>query len=84
MAHGGRQAAVARQAPPEVTVSGSKVTASVGRWDPGIVLEAVWLVNGNASSSPFGVKQEQELSYPASSGSQLQLAVTGTKRDSQE
>ena len=80
LAHGGRQAAVARQAPPALTLDSSKVTATVGRWDPGVILEARWVLDGTPAGMPFGVKQGQTLSYSLSGGASLLLDVTGTKR----
>ena len=77
LAHGGRQAAVARQAPPKVI--GRK--ASVGRWDPGVKLEAQWLVRGKKYGKPFEVEQGCDVEFVGKEkkGS-LQLAVTGRKR----
>jgi hypothetical protein len=80
LAHGGRQAAVARQAPPVLTLHDSTITATVGRWDPGVALEALWVIGGKPAGPPFGVKQGQTLSYSLSDGSSLLLNVTGKKR----
>ena len=73
---GGHEAAVARQAPP--TVKGT--TATVGKWDPGMVLEAQWLVDGKPASTPFAVKQGDEVSFKGYKKGCLSIAVTGTKR----
>lgn len=80
IAMGGHQAAVARQAPPAVAVEDSDVVASVGKWDPGVSLDAIWVVNGKPMGESIAVEQGQELSYSPSKACQLQLYVTGTKR----
>lgn len=80
IAYGGRAAAVARQASPILMSNGSAVTASVGRWDPGVSLEALWMINGTAKGAPFGVDQGQTLSYSLPQGSTLQLYIEGSKR----
>lgn len=88
LAYGGRQAALARQAPPSITqtsgnTGGCTFSASVGRWDPGVTLEAAWLLNGKPTSAPFDVAQGATLAYTpdaaAPKRSYLQLAVTGRK-----
>ncbi|KAJ3536715.1 hypothetical protein NM208_g6607 [Fusarium decemcellulare] len=85
---GGHSAAVARQAPPQIkgrklVKAGTAVQASVGRWDPGTVLEAKWIVNGKATGRPFKVEQGQVLhraTKPITERRSLQLVVTGRKR----
>jgi enterochelin esterase-like enzyme len=87
MSYGGHQAALARQAPPSILAGecsndGCAFEATVGRWDPGVTLEAVWLINGKPSDAPCSVAQGQNLTYsPAASSknSFLQLSVTGRK-----
>lgn len=87
LAYGGREAAVARQAPPKIKTpgkwckSGSTVTASVGRWDPGMSLSAVWVVNGKRSGEAFGVKRNRSISFEVPSKAKtIKLVVTGSKR----
>jgi hypothetical protein len=81
IAQGGHQAAVARQAAPEITVGyGGQVQASVGRWDPGVKLTAQWIVEGQADSEPFTVQQGDVLTYSAKGKCELQIWVTGVKR----
>ena len=88
IAQGGHQAAFGRQVPPCVTAAnGSKgtVQGDVGRWDPGVALKAVWLVNGHRSCEPFDVEQGILISYSAyrkrwTAGRTVQLEVTGRKR----
>ncbi|KAJ9631236.1 hypothetical protein H2204_008321 [Knufia peltigerae] len=91
MSYGGHQAALARQAPPSLergkncTKTECVFEASVGRWDPGMVLEAQWMVNGKPISGdeqPLSVNQEDVLTYNPVAGSKwsfVQLAVTGRK-----
>lgn len=86
LAYGGRQAALARQAPPSITASngnaGCTFEATVGRWDPGVALEAQWVLNGKPSSGLFKVAQGEVLTYTpdaTSKRSYLQLWVTGRK-----
>ena len=79
LAHGGHGAAVARQAPPKLIVSGSTATSTVGKWDPGVLLEAVWVIDGKQIGKPFKVEQGQVVSYSSSQTGQLQLYVTGSK-----
>jgi hypothetical protein len=82
---GGRQAAVARQAPPSIkskTVRvGTEVHASVGRWDPGVVLKAQWAINGKPTCEQFEVKQGTTVTYKPNGRGKLQLWVTGSKRN---
>ncbi|ETN46467.1 uncharacterized protein HMPREF1541_00652 [Cyphellophora europaea CBS 101466] len=94
LARGGREAALARQAPPAVALVDGVIQASVGRWDPGVALQAQWLVNGTPSGgAAFAVAPGENVTYTAAasswtswrahgsgSQSQLQLQVTGRKR----
>lgn len=90
IARGGHQAALARQAAPELEAKKgwhgkSVVEASVGRWDPGVILEAQWIIDCEPSGSVFPVKQGATIAYqPATRWShgkkQVQLAVIGRKR----
>jgi enterochelin esterase-like enzyme len=81
IAQGGHKAALARQAPPVVRKNGH---ATVGRWDPGVKLEAQWVVDRKRSGKPFAVKQGAEVVYKGTRWFKktctLQLAVTGRKR----
>lgn len=83
LSYGGREAAVARQAPPTITAgTGSEFDASVGRWDPGVILEAQWVINGKPVCESFDVAQGQTLTYTPEAThkhSYLQLWVTGRK-----
>ncbi|EPQ30320.1 uncharacterized protein PFL1_01846 [Pseudozyma flocculosa PF-1] len=90
---GGHAAALARQADPKILGRGSDgsssskkrgpISASVGRWDPGVKLVAQWSVNGRTMGKPFGVTSGQEVVYKpqnsAGGKNQLVLSVTGTK-----
>ncbi|KAK8101445.1 hypothetical protein PG999_011819 [Apiospora kogelbergensis] len=91
---GGRAAALARQADPIVEIQGggsrkcggSRIVGTVGRWDPGVRLEAQWVVDGVASGKPFAVKQGDVVRYAASNtqmkeGFGVRLRVHGTKRN---
>ena len=83
---GGRAAAVARQAPPSIDAGygvkvGSEVEACVGRWDPGVTLEAQWVVDGKADCEVFEVKQDEKVTYKVQEKGALQLWVTGSKRN---
>lgn len=89
IAHGGREAALARQAAPELYIKSrgqgrSVAEASVGRWDPGMALKAQWLVDGKLSGKLSDVTQGKvvTLSPGMSNGKacRLELAVTGRKR----
>lgn len=75
IAHGGRAAALARQADP--VVSGS--TATTGKWDPGMKLMAQWIVDGKASGATFAVKQGEKVAFSGGQKGGLQIAVTGVK-----
>ncbi|KAM3424720.1 hypothetical protein BST61_g6707 [Cercospora zeina] len=91
IAHGGHQAALDRQAAPTIAtkVRGRHFAeANPGRWDPGVKLEAQWLINGQPSSDPrdtFSTVSNETLLYDPwirthdSPTFQLALAVTGTK-----
>jgi enterochelin esterase-like enzyme len=74
--YGGHKAALARQAPP---VLKGKV-ATVGKWDPGMVLEAQWIVWGWPSGKPFAVTQGCEVKFSGWRYSVVQIQVTGRKR----
>lgn len=79
---GGRQAALDRQAPPKASVSSRTVEASVGRWDPGVQLEAQWQVDGKAEGKIFPVKQKQKVKYVHKRRGlaiKVQILVTGKK-----
>ena len=88
LAYGGHQAALDRQAAPSLKAgdcgkAGCAFEATVGRWDPGVSLEAYWVVNGNPSCKPFEVVQGELLTYMPETSSKrsfLQLWVTGRKR----
>ncbi|KAK7901106.1 hypothetical protein LTR67_003393 [Exophiala xenobiotica] len=87
LSYGGHQAALARQAAPAIQTgdcakAGCVFEANVGRWDPGVSLEAWWTVNGKPSCEPFEVAQGELLTYKPktrSKWSSLQLWVTGRK-----
>ncbi|KAI8931794.1 hypothetical protein NX059_011431 [Plenodomus lindquistii] len=83
--HGGRKAAVARQAPPAIATSnlrvGSDVTANVGRWDPGVILTAQWTINGRPVCDKFVVEKGASIKYTPTQEGSLQLSVTGKKRN---
>lgn len=76
MKRGGRGAAVARQSPP--ILDGK--SATVGRWDPGVKLEAEWIVNAEPCGEPFVVEQGEQITYEGGSMGSLQIKVTGRKR----
>ncbi|ORY18030.1 Alpha/Beta hydrolase protein [Clohesyomyces aquaticus] len=83
---GGRQAAVARQGPPSIETKGhvkvgTEVRASVGRWDPGVALKAQWVIDGKPSCEAFKVKESDKVKYTPEKKGQLQLWVTGSKRN---
>jgi enterochelin esterase-like enzyme len=75
MAYGGHKAALARQAPPKI----EGLVATAGKWDPGMSLEAQWIVNGRPCGKPFGVQQGSKIKYKGGRTGKLQIAVTGTK-----
>lgn len=91
LAHGGREAALARQADPEVEVKrrgqGRSVVEakSVGRWDPGMKLTAEWIVDGEVYEKGFNVTQGELVTLDSSKLEnnkicQVQLKVVGRKR----
>ena len=78
----GHQAALDRQAPPAVNVTGRTVEASVGRWDPGVTLTAEWWVDGECEGGAFDVKQGQKVKYVhkrRGGAVRVWLEVTGRK-----
>ncbi|KAM0545350.1 hypothetical protein ACHAPJ_011422 [Fusarium lateritium] len=85
---GGRKAALARQAPPLIkgakfVKAGTAIRASVGYWDPGMALEAQWVVNGKATGRSFAVMRDQTFHRSTKRTGKrhtLQLLVTGRKR----
>jgi hypothetical protein len=88
IASAGRQAALDRQAPPTLKSKdyGRTLVASVGRWDPGVKLEAQWWVGGECQGESFGVSQGQTVEYvhPRHGGGhgragKVRLEVTGRK-----
>tara|TARA_R110002003_G_scaffold176_2_gene14305 strand:+ start:9182 stop:11263 length:2082 start_codon:yes stop_codon:yes gene_type:complete len=88
IARGGRAAAVARQAAPAIDAAhgghvraGSEVSASVGRWDPGVVLEAQWVLDGKPACEKVCVEQGEVLRYRPGKKGALALWVTGAKRN---
>jgi len=83
---GGHRAAVARQAPPAINGKrniriGSSVSSSVGRWDPGVTLTAQWMISGHPACEPFSVKQGATVQYIPQKTGELQLWITGSKRN---
>jgi hypothetical protein len=83
---GGRAAAVARQAAPSLETGygvkvGSEVKASVGRWDPGMKLEAQWIIDGKPDCDVFVVEQGEDVKYKVEKAGELQFLVTGSKRN---
>lgn len=76
MAYGGHGAALARQAKPVI----KGTVATVGRWDPGVALEAQWVVNGKPYGKPFKAKQGTNVKFHGGKAKSLQILVTGTKR----
>lgn len=89
--YGGRKAAIKRQADPKITnrndviKMGNVVRATVGRWDPGMSLTAMWAVNGQSASKGFKVEQGMDVKYPTlqTGGApyNLSLWVMGEKRN---
>ena len=83
--HGGRQAAVERQADPKIDCEKAKVgegvTARVGRWDPGVKLTAQWILNSKPMCEPFSVEQSASVKYAPTAKGHVQLLVTGEKRN---
>lgn len=94
IARGGHQAALARQAPLKIDVKRgwhgrSVVKASVGRWDPGVKLEAQWIVDYEPSGHVFPVRQGEVVAYRPKGRwgygkKEVQLAVIGRKRGYKE
>lgn len=63
-------------------MTGRTVQASVGRWDPGVTLEAQWWVGKECEGKPFAVEQGQKVKYvhKRREGAKLvHLEVTGKK-----
>ncbi|KAJ4371155.1 hypothetical protein N0V83_004371 [Neocucurbitaria cava] len=84
--YGGRSAAVARQSPPSIKAEdhiavGTQIEASLGRWDPGVMLKAQWVVDGRPICEKFKVKACDTVKYKAEKKGKLQLLVTGSKRN---
>ncbi|KAI3335897.1 Alpha/Beta hydrolase protein [Ustulina deusta] len=86
---GGHGAALKRQQKPALSYKekvkcGPTITATAGRWDPGVALQAQWVVNGRPSGASFAVKQDQKVTYASTAKKgkfELKLRVTGTKRN---
>ncbi|TGJ81109.1 hypothetical protein E0Z10_g7662 [Xylaria hypoxylon] len=86
---GGHAAALKRQQSPALSYKekvkcGSTITATAGRWDPGVALQAQWVVNGHPSGASFAVKQGGLVRYASTTKGkrfELKLRVTGTKRN---
>jgi hypothetical protein len=83
--NGGRKAAIKRQADPKIDAKkakvGVEVSASVGRWDPGIKLAAQWILNSKPASKSFSVEQRATVKYAPTAKGHVQLLVTGEKRN---
>ncbi|CAN9446746.1 unnamed protein product [Alternaria alternata] len=83
--YGGRKAAVKRQADPSIQDKkakvGQEVTASVGRWDPGVKLTAQWILNSKPACEAFSVEQGASVKYAPTAKGHIQLLVTGEKRN---
>jgi hypothetical protein len=88
IASAGRQAALDRQAPPTLKAKdyGRTLVASVGRWDPGVKLEAQWWVGGECEGESFDVVQGQKVEYVSEKKGggrgravKVRLEVTGRK-----
>ncbi|EFQ86847.1 hypothetical protein CFE70_001722 [Pyrenophora teres f. teres 0-1] len=82
---GGRKAAMKRQAAPKIATKqakvGENVTASVGRWDPGVKLTAQFVLNNKPAYEAFCVKQGATVQYTPTAKGHVQLFVTGQKRN---
>ncbi|KAI1171169.1 Alpha/Beta hydrolase protein [Nemania sp. FL0916] len=91
---GGHGAALKRQAKPALSYDysakcGPTIKATAGRWDPGVALEAQWLVDGRVSGKAFVVKQDEVVRFNSADSEsakkgkkfELKLRVTGTKRN---
>ncbi|KAF1933357.1 uncharacterized protein M421DRAFT_415701 [Didymella exigua CBS 183.55] len=85
ISYGGHEAAVKRQADPEIKGNkakvGQNVTASVGRWDPGVKLTAQWILNSKPAGQPFSAEQGGSIMYAPTAKGHVQLLVTGEKRN---
>lgn len=79
MVYGGRQAALARQAEPRLRDEGT--VATVGKWDPGMVLYVQWIVDGKPSGDAYVVVEGNTAEYRGPKTGTLALEVTGRKRD---
>jgi hypothetical protein len=83
IASAGRQAALDRQAPPTLKSKdyGRTLEGEVGRWDPGVALEAQWWVGGECEGESFGVVQGQKVEYVrrGRGRGRVRLEVTGRK-----
>ncbi|GAP91902.1 hypothetical protein SAMD00023353_7200500 [Rosellinia necatrix] len=88
---GGHGAALKRQQKPTLAYqarakTGAAIKATAGRWDPGVALQAQWVVDGRASGAAFAVRQGDVVRYAAPTAKssrrfELKLRVTGTKRN---
>ena len=83
--NGGHKAAVKRQADPKIVNKQAKVnqnvTASVGRWDPGVKLTAQFFLNSKPVCEAFSVQQGTSVQYKPTAKGHVQLLVTGRKRN---
>lgn len=83
--NGGHKAAVKRQADPKIVNKQAKVnqnvTASVGRWDPGVKLTAQFFLNSKPACEAFSVQQGTSVQYKPTAKGHVQLLVTGRKRN---
>lgn len=91
---GGRQAAVDRQATPQVDLAsatvGDTVTADFGAWDPGMALVGQWTLDGQPVGDPIGLgvatladvstSRATHVATADEAGKVLAFTVTGTKR----
>lgn len=86
LAYGGHEAALARQKPPKVKTGssckpGQTISATVGRWDPGVSLKAAWMVNGKRSGEVIETKGGRTVSLQVPrNAKKVKLVVTGRKR----
>ncbi|KAI1432823.1 Alpha/Beta hydrolase protein [Xylaria sp. CBS 124048] len=86
---GGHGAALKRQKNPTISLTekvklGAMITATAGRWDPGVALQAQWVVNGRPSGESFKVTQGKVIKYVPNikeENFELTLRITGTKRN---
>ena len=83
--NGGHKAAVKRQADPKIVTKqakvGQNVTASVGRWDPGVKLTAQFFLNSKPACEAFSVQQGTSVQYKPTAKGHVELLVTGKKRN---